>query len=442
MPLNRLIYKGLKERTEYVFMSNTIFYYKFQNNILISKDKYPFEEVSEDYASNFKEKLFSLNSLTVGKSRRSYCVTSFGNLFIEKEKLELLKENKNDSLNMPDWINECINNRDITFVNTNYPNWQEVLKNKFPIIRDIKSNRKWSITVVGLGDVGGTLITGLRILGEDCISHINIYDKDKNKVKRWEYECNQILSPSAEINYPVIVPINEEDLFSCDMFVFCVSVGVPPIGKESSDVRAIQFDGNAKIVNYYAKLAAQHNFKGIFAVVSDPVDLLCKSAFEESNKDEDGTYSFHGLSPEQIRGYGLGVMNARACYYARQDDKYMHYITEGRAFGPHGEGLIIANSIDNYDEEISNYLTDRTKKANLEIRSIGFKPYIAPALSSGSLSLIATIKGQWHYSATFLGGRFMGCRNRLLPNGIELETYKDIPEALYNKLRETYNNFL
>ena len=73
-------------------------------------------------------------------------------------------------------------------------------------------------------------------------------------------------------------------------------------------------------------------------------------------------------------------MNARASYYASQNKDYSHYLKEGRAFGPHGEGLIIADSIENYNEEISNYLTDKTKKANLEVRSIGFKPYVAPAL--------------------------------------------------------------
>jgi len=146
---------------------------------------------------------------------------------------------------------------------------------------------------------------------------------------------------------------------------------------------------------------------------------------------------YAGLSPEQIRGYGLGVMNARACYYALQQDATKHYIHEGRAFGPHGEGLIIADSIENYNEELSEALTHRTKTSNLEVRSTGFKPYIAPALSSGTLSILATINSQWHYSATFIGGTFMGSKNRLLPSGIELETLA-LNETLLSKLNSTY----
>ncbi len=164
---------------------------------------------------------------------------------------------------------------------------------------------------------------------------------------------------------------------------------------------------------------------------------MCKVAFIESNKGEAGELDFKGLAPEQIRGYGLGVMNARACYYAIQDENTKHYVTEGRAFGPHGEGLIIADSIKDYNSEISEALTHRTKTANLEVRGTGFKPYVAPALSSGALPIIATINYKWHYSTTFIGGTFMGCRNRMIHGCTELETL-DIPEDLFKKLLSTY----
>lgn len=421
-------------------MSKDLFYYMVKNKLLISNKKYDLQEITEESSKSYTGRVFSLNYINPFKSRRSYCVTSTSNLFIEEENLTMLKDISDHNYNIPDWISEHINNRNITSINTSYKDWQETLDFCFPICNNSKTFKKWSVTVVGLGDVGGTLITGLRLLGGDCISHINIYDKDENKIKRWEYECNQILPPDYNINYPTIHAVKEEDLFNCDMFVFCVSVGVPEVGNEISDVRLTQFQGNSKIIRYYANIAAKNNFKGIFAVVSDPVDLLCKTVFEEGVSCTSSQYP--SLVPEQIRGYGLGVMNARACYYAKHRDDCKHYMEYGRAFGPHGEGLIIADSVDNYNEELSEYLTNKTKKANLEVRSIGFKPYIAPALSSGAFSLIATIKGDWHYSATFIGGAFMGCRNRLLPSGIELEVYKNMPVSLYNKLSETYNSLL
>lgn len=419
-----------------------MFYYKYNNKLLFSKKEYPIAQITENEAQKFNGQIFFLNNLPPQYSRCSFCITHEYFLSLDKEDLNILKTPKVNNFDIPLWIKNKINNKEVVSLNTSYYNWQQLLNDNF-LVKKLSFNNinktfeKWNINVVGLGDVGGTLVMSLRLLGEDCISKIGIYDKDINKIKRWEYECNQIQSADINKNYPEIVPLNENNLFDCDMFVFCVSIGVPEVGKEISDVRLIQFEGNSKIVAYYAKLARNNNFKGIFSVVSDPVDLLCKVAFNESNKDESGKFDFNGLKPEQIRGYGLGVMNARASYYAKKQPETIHYLAEGRAFGPHGEGLIIANSIKNYNSELSSYLTEKTKKANLEIRKTGFKPYIAPAISSGSLSLISTIKSQWHYSATFIGGVFIGSRNRLVSSGLELETY-DMPQQLFTELEKTY----
>ncbi len=47
-----------------------------------------------------------------------------------------------------------------------------------------------------------------------------------------------------------------------------------------------------------------------------------------------------GLLPEQVQGFGLGVMDARAAYWARQEGiPFSH----GRVYGPHGRGLVVAN---------------------------------------------------------------------------------------------------
>ncbi|MGH4139795.1 lactate/malate family dehydrogenase [Clostridium sp.] len=407
-----------------------MFYYISHEKLLISNKKYSsLEVISESSAEKYTGMIFALNKLAPGRSRRSFSVSHENFLFLKKENLDLLVEPTYSTINIPQWLKQAIDSNRVTSLNTEYPNWQEVLTYIEP--------NKWRINVIGLGDVGGTLLTGLKLLGVEKIQCLGLYDRDINRNKRYKYELSQILSPDMSESSINILSLKEEDVFDCDMFVFCVSVGVPPVGSESTDVRLVQFKGNAKIIEHYACLARQKNFKGIFAVVSDPVDLLCKAAFIESNKDNDGNMDFKGLAPEQIRGYGLGVMNARACYYALQEDATKHYIHEGRAFGPHGEGLIIADSIENYNELLSDALTHSTVTANLEVRSTGFKPYIAPALSSGSLSILATINSKWHYSATFIGGTFMGSRNRLLPSGLELETTQ-LNETLLRKLNSTY----
>ena len=57
-------------------------------------------------------------------------------------------------------------------------------------------------------------------------------------------------------------------------------------------------------------------------MVSDPVDPLCKAAFLASSKNEQGELDYMGLAPEQVKGYGLGVMNARALFYADKTKRW------------------------------------------------------------------------------------------------------------------------
>ncbi len=68
---------------------------------------------------------------------------------------------------------------------------------------------------------------------------------------------------------------------------------------------------------------------------------------------------------------------------------------------------------------------------------LGYKPYVAPALSSGALSLLALLRGQWHYSSVYDGQVFMGCRNRLTPAGIETEALPCRTARLQKRIDDT-----
>ena len=283
---------------------------------------------------------------------------------------------------------------------------------------------KVRVTLLALGDVGSTLLTGLRLMGGDVISSIGICDVRPGAAERWEFELNQIQPPDGAALPPVDI-IAPEELFDGDVFLFCASRMVPDTSVTSGDVRMAQYGLNRELVGSYARMARERGYRGLFCVVSDPVDPLCRWALRES-----------GLAPAQVRGFGLGVMHARALYYARKDPRFASYLTEGRAFGPHGEDLVLANSIAHYDDALSRELTEKVAHANLEMRALGYKPYVAPALSSGALSLLALLRGQWHYASVYDGRVFMGCRNRLTAAGIETEQLT-LPPALQARLDET-----
>lgn len=373
------------------------------------------------------EIIYYLGKIPLKESRGSFCVCHPNDLEQETEDISLFKESTNN-LKLPDSILKKIARRQIMYINTEYPHWRLRLDDHLP--------EKWTVNLLALGDVGSTLLIGLKLLGGNIIDELGIYDRNESNLKRWEIETNQVCHPFNN-NLPLVKIISREQLFDCHMFIFCASKGVPSIESEIGDVRMVQFEENAKIITTYAKMAREKGFKGIFSVVSDPVDQLCYTVFKESNTDANGNWDYKGLPPERIKGYGLGVMHARAIYYSKKNVALSHYENEGRAFGPHGADLVIADSINHYNQANSIALTQMAISANLDVRSLGYKPYIAPALSSGALSIIKTITGDWHYSANFIGGAYMGSNNRLHKTGIEFERIK-MNDQLETRIRKTF----
>ncbi len=360
--------------------------------------------------------------------RGSFKVNAPGQL-LAPHSLEVLDASRLPQLELDEALSAALEAGQLTAVNTGRMGWESILT-------AAPNTGKKRVHILAIGDVGSTLLTGLKLLGGDVISTIGICDLSDQITARWEFEMGQINLPWDYNAFPDVEVVKPENLFDCDVFVFVASKGIPPVGSQVKDVRMAQFENNAAIVKTYARMARKANFQGLWCAVSDPVDPLAKTAYLESNKDEDGNWDGKGLRPEQVQGYGLGVMNARAAYFAKKDEKLASFLTEGRSFGPHGTGLFIANSIENYNEEISQELTHKTVTANLVMREIGFKPYVAPALSSGALSILLTLRGEWHCGSVFLDGIFMGCKNRYTPAGVETELLPHIPDPLFAHIQE------
>lgn len=304
----------------------------------------------------------------------------------------------------------------------------------------VKLGKKNRVNIIALGDVGTTMLIGLRLLGSDVIESIGLADINQKNLKRLEIEINQVRYPFGEPALPPVRVISESEVFDADLVLFCAARGVPPVkpGEQPpADVRMAQLDANADIVHSYARLARQAGYQGLWCDISDPVDPLAAEFLMAS-----------GLKPWQVKGFGLGVMNARAAYYAGQDGLAPEYAAEGRAYGPHGKGLVIANSLISYDDGLSRHLSDLALGANLKVRELGYKPYIAPSLSSAALSILTLLRGGWHYSSVWFGGRtaegvergaFLGIKNRMTPSGVEVE---DLPldDALYDRIFEAYKS--
>ena len=325
--------------------------------------------------------------------------------------------------------------RGFTILNTAFSRAFDYLESHDRIFREDSGEGekpKLRVNLVGLGDVGGTVLTALKLLGKE-IGSIGIHDYYETQCARYEMEMNQVLP--LEHSLPKVFICPEDELFDCDVFIFTASRGVPGLDTKEKDVRMAQYAANKEMLSTYARKAREKRFSGLFCQVSDPVDHLSRAVFLESNRDGDGRFDAGGLLPEQIRGFGLGVMKARACYYAEKEGIDF---TNGRVYGPHGNGLIAANDPDSaYDGELSEKLTYLTQTANHRVRELGFKPYIAPGLSSAARSVLALLRGQEHESAVPFGGVYFGCVNRDGPEGTEIIREKLHPE-LKARLEATY----
>ena len=311
------------------------------------------------------------------------------------------------------------------------------------------------VNIIAMGDVGTNLLMGLKLLGGDVIREIGIFDLNQGQLQRLEMEFNQMHYPPCpeegrpsmplDRTMPLVRILDEKDLFKCDVLIFCATKGVPQVGAQG-DMRMLQLEANLSLVKSIGGNLKAYNempyqkepFTGLVAVVSDPVDQLCRGMLDSS-----------GLTPGQVRGFGLGVMAARARYYASKDDRFSSYLTEGRAFGPHGQDLVIANSIENYDDVISRELTDLAVTANMKVRDLGYKPFLAPAISSAAISILLTLRGEWNYGSVFFGsgnkgnysGAYLGVLSRLREEGVEYED-RELPEDLYDRIKNAFSNLL
>ena len=361
-------------------------------------------------------------------SRGIFAVSAPGEIFVP-EGLNCLRPCRSEAPGeFPSALKALVEENGATVLNTFF-------SRAFPLLLrwTEKRERGTRVTLVGLGDVGGTVLTGLALLGRE-IEEITVYDPNAALCMRYEMELNQVLAQEVH-PMPRIRIVGEDALFACDLLVFTASRGVPGLDSTGLDVRMAQWEANRSLIVPYARRARESGFSGIFCQISDPVDLLAREGFLESNRTTAGEMDHAGLLPEQVQGFGLGVMAARAAYYAHKEGIPFD---GGRVYGPHGTGLVAANHWGkHYDPAKSERLTLLARDANLRVRELGFKPYIAPGLSSAAVSLLQMLRGQPYYGSVPLGGVYFGCRSKRTVQGPSI-VREELSPSLLTRLEETY----
>ncbi len=322
-------------------------------------------------------------------------------------------------------------------VNQNWDNWLVLAEEATRGVR-----RPTRIQLAALGNVGSTALLSLALLAKDDVAHIGVYDPNEPLTARWVAEVNQCAWPFQPRDIPPVYMLSEERLFEdCDVFIFAATAGIMAPGQEKGDVRQLQYEQNSRLVAHYAALARDQGFNGLFVILSDPVERLCQAALRAGGPDGE-VATARDLRPGQIVGSGLGVMHSRALVAASQspeEDAARRYLSHGRAFGCHGDDLVLANDPSFYDDRASQRLSETVRHMNMNVRALGYKPYVAPAVSSGAMALLSMIRGDWHYSTVFLDGIHYGCANRRVGLSPDVEATQ-MDEALFARIHESFRH--
>lgn len=332
-----------------------------------------------------------------------------------------------EGMPLPPPLEKAMQEERAYLLSTHLPDWQRLLSR--PALLPQRGAR---IQLLALGDVGATFLLALALLQQGEVAEIGIFDMRAEVAERYAFELGQIAWANGDRPLPKVRILTEADLFqSADVFVFAASAYVPAPGQEAGDVRQAQYEKNSAIIAPYTRLAAQRAFPGLFVVLSDPVERLTAAAYRHAQAERPI------LRREQFVGFGLGVMAARGRYLAEQEKDFATYLTQGRAYGCHGAELILANDPrpGYYDDDLSRAMTERAANLNYVLRKIGFKPYLAPAVSSGAMTLLSLLRRESAYATAWIGGIPYGCRQRLGEDGQWLKESSELDKALSKRLQ-------
>jgi hypothetical protein len=286
------------------------------------------------------------------------------------------------------------------------------------VLRDLQrlsapAPRSWRVAIGGLGRVGGTAAAALASMPErrSGIAELLLHDGDAANLERWHLELQSVAGWRGTARLPRVRRVRLEEVFhACDVFLFAAAAGVPPVGAEG-DVRYVQFEPNREILHAYLEQARRSDFAGLFLIVSDPVECLALAAFHDSNHEK-GRFAGNGLAPERIAGLALGVMWGRSLACAREAG-WETVARRGAAYGPHSTEVVVVDDVAHPDHRRSAALARAAREGNLELRRMGFLPFVGPALSSVALTLPALLQGREMLASVFLDGVYFGAPARL-----------------------------
>lgn len=271
-----------------------------------------------------------------------------------------------------------------------------------------------NIGVIGMGAIGYHMVQGIFASETALVEaghnptfkRINILHDPHPQFPGRMLEIKHTLN-AGDLECQVFGQESERDIqrfFQESSIVLCIfSGGIPHLDHKDisqGDVRMMQFRGNHEMLGQYISHAERAGFKGTLVVVSDPPEHLATAAvYDNAARVHHGTSVKNGLLGNHQIVAQAGITNeARAEHFIRElvsnggeVEGYTHedlaelqtllsdFRMNGGAFGPHGQGTVIANSTTDFNSRLSDWLSKRVGTANYDVRRGNKLPADAPA---------------------------------------------------------------
>ncbi len=304
------------------------------------------------------------------------------------------------------------------------------------LLPPLRRRERVRVNLLALGDVGSTLLMGLRLLGGDVIDSIGICDVRENVPQRWEMELNQIVSPEGE-RLPPVELVSPEEVFDGDVFLFCASRFVPDTSVTSGDVRMAQYQVNrgtgGPLCPHGPAAALWRNVLRGQRSGGSPVP----GGAGGEQPGRDGPVGRRRAVFPSGAGLRTGGHAGQSHVLCPEGATVCRLSDGGAYLRPHGADLVVANSIEHYDDALSRELTERVVQANLEMRRLGVQAPMWPrpsargaepaGLSAGAVALLVHLSGWGVY----------GGQKPAAPHGDGAGAAAALPEALQERLRDT-----
>lgn len=270
------------------------------------------------------------------------------------------------------------------------------------------------IVIIGAGNVGSSIVYGLIL--RELADEIVLIDINEDLLFAKELELSQSIA-AFNFNIDIKCSTNYACTKNCDIVIFSAGVA-----RKEGQSREELFAINSNILLNCAKKIKEFTQDPLFIIVSNPVDFLLNTLYEQKI-----------FSSQKIVAMAGVLDNARFKYEVAKKLNIKSFCVDTKLIGFHNDDMVLLYSQSKINNQNINeilpeddlaYIENEVKKGGIKvIKHLKTSAYLAPA--SACIRMIESIKsGEFLPMSVILNGEYgiynkaFGVLARLSLNGV------------------------